>query len=76
MRHMADHGDPGGGGSGGSSGGGGGSGGGPTPLNVQETAGVPSAFVAFGISKGFFDKHGLDVKLQTSRAARRPSRHS
>jgi NitT/TauT family transport system substrate-binding protein len=54
-----------GGGSGGSSGGGG-SGGGPTTLNVQETAGVPSAFVAFGISKGFFKKHGLDVKLQTS----------
>jgi NitT/TauT family transport system substrate-binding protein len=54
-----------GGGSGGSSGGGG-SGGGPTTLNVQETAGVPSAFVAFGISKGFFKQHGLDVKLQTS----------
>jgi NitT/TauT family transport system substrate-binding protein len=53
-----------GGGSGGSSGGSGG--GGPTTLNVQETAGVPSAFVAFGISKGFFKKHGLDVKLQTS----------
>jgi NitT/TauT family transport system substrate-binding protein len=54
-----------GGGSGGSSGGGSG-GGGPTTLNVQETAGVPSAFVAFGISKGFFKKHGLDIKLQTS----------
>jgi NitT/TauT family transport system substrate-binding protein len=33
---------------------------------VQETAGVPSAFVAFGISKGFFRRHGLNVDLQTS----------
>ena len=56
-----------GGGSGGSSGGGGGSGGGgPTTLNVQETAGVPSAFVAFGIAKGFFDKQGLKIELQPS----------
>ena len=56
----------GGGSSGGGSSGGGSSGGGPTTLHVQETAGVPSAFVAFGISKGFFRRHGLDVKLQTS----------
>jgi NitT/TauT family transport system substrate-binding protein len=46
--------------------GGGGSDGGPTTLNVQETAGVPSAFVAFGISKGFFDKQKLKIKLQSS----------
>ena len=53
---------------GGGGGGGGGSsdGGGPTTLNVQETAGVPSAFVAFGIAKGFFDKQGLKIKLQSS----------
>jgi NitT/TauT family transport system substrate-binding protein len=44
----------------------GGSGGGTTTLNVQETAGVPSAFVAFGVSKGFFDKQGLKIKLQPS----------
>jgi NitT/TauT family transport system substrate-binding protein len=55
---------------GGGSGGGGGAGSssakGPTTLNVQETAGVPSAFVAFGISKGFFTRHGLKVNLQAS----------
>jgi NitT/TauT family transport system substrate-binding protein len=55
----------GGGGSGGSASGGG-SGGGPTTLHVQETAGVPSAFVAFGMSKGFFTKHNLKIDLQTS----------
>jgi NitT/TauT family transport system substrate-binding protein len=41
-------------------------GGGPTTLNVQETAGVPSAFVAFGMSKGFFDKQKLKINLQSS----------
>src|SRR4051794_3409184 len=55
---------------GGSSGGGASAGGssdaGPTKLHVQETAGVPSAFVAFGISKGYFRRHGLDVDLQSS----------
>jgi NitT/TauT family transport system substrate-binding protein len=40
--------------------------GGTTTLNVQETAGVPSAFLAFGVSKGFFDKQGLKIKLQSS----------
>jgi NitT/TauT family transport system substrate-binding protein len=50
-------------------GGGGASGGGssgPTTLAVQETAGVPSAFVAFGIAKGFFDKQNLKIQLQPS----------
>jgi NitT/TauT family transport system substrate-binding protein len=51
-------------GGGGASSGGGQSG--PTKLAVQETAGVPSAFVAFGIAKGFFDKQGLDIELQPS----------
>jgi NitT/TauT family transport system substrate-binding protein len=51
---------------GGGGGSGGGSGGGPTTLAVQETAGVPSAFVAFGKAKGFFAKHDLKVDLQTS----------
>src|SRR4051812_29697201 len=54
----------------GSGGGGGssstGSGGGPTTLHVQETAGVPSAFVAFGMSKGFFAKQKLKIALQAS----------
>jgi NitT/TauT family transport system substrate-binding protein len=57
----------GGGGDGGSGGGSaGGSSGGPTTLDVQETAGVPSAFVAFGMAKGFFAKQGLKIDLQTS----------
>jgi NitT/TauT family transport system substrate-binding protein len=55
-------------------GGGGGGGGasvssdasGDTTLNVQETAGVPSAFVAFGQAKGFFTKHKLKINLQSS----------
>jgi NitT/TauT family transport system substrate-binding protein len=38
--------------------------GGTTRLKVQETAGVPSAFVAFGISKGMFSEQELDVELQ------------
>ena len=33
-------------------------------LKVQETAGMPSAFVGFGIEQGIFTKHGLDVDLQ------------
>jgi NitT/TauT family transport system substrate-binding protein len=37
--------------------------GGTTKLKVQETAGVPSAFVAFGIKKGMFDKQKLDIDL-------------
>jgi NitT/TauT family transport system substrate-binding protein len=40
--------------------------GGPTTLHVQETAGVPSAFVAFGIAKGFFAKQKLKIDLQAS----------
>jgi len=38
--------------------------GGTTKLAVQETAGVPSAFVAFGIEKGMFEKHKLQIDLQ------------
>ena len=38
--------------------------GGATKLTVQETAGVPSAFVGFGIEKGFFEKQQLDIKLE------------
>jgi NitT/TauT family transport system substrate-binding protein len=40
--------------------------GGQTVLKVQETAGVPSAFVAFGMQKGFFARHGLKLSLQSS----------
>jgi NitT/TauT family transport system substrate-binding protein len=56
----------GGGGDGGGGGNGSGAGGGPTTLDVQETAGVPSAFVAFGMAKGFFAKQNLKIDLQTS----------
>jgi NitT/TauT family transport system substrate-binding protein len=38
--------------------------GGTMKLSVQETAGVPSAFVDFGIQKGFFKKHKLEIDLQ------------
>ena len=38
--------------------------GGTTKLAVQETAGVPSAFVAFGIEKGLFEKQKLQIDLQ------------
>jgi NitT/TauT family transport system substrate-binding protein len=38
--------------------------GGTTKLAVQETAGVPSAFVGFGIEKGFFEKQKLEIDLQ------------
>jgi NitT/TauT family transport system substrate-binding protein len=53
-------------------GGGGGSAGvtsdasGDTTLNVQETAGVPAAFIAFGEANGFFAKHKLKLNLQSS----------
>src|SRR3954447_26182802 len=43
--------------------GGGSSSGGPTKLTVQDVAGVPSAFLSFGVQKGFFRKQGLDVKV-------------
>lgn len=39
---------------------------GDTTLNVQETAGVPSAFVAFGAANGFFAKHRLKINLTSS----------
>ena len=41
-------------------------GGGTAKLKVQETAGVPSAFVGFGIEQGIFRKHGLEIDLQAA----------
>jgi NitT/TauT family transport system substrate-binding protein len=38
--------------------------GGPTTLKVQETAGMPSAFVGFGIDQGIFERHGLTIELE------------
>jgi NitT/TauT family transport system substrate-binding protein len=46
--------------------GGGGEGGGPARVSVQDTAGVPSAFLAYGIQQGFFEERGLDVELTPS----------
>ena len=39
---------------------------GSTKLSVQETAGVPSAFVAFGIEKGFFREQRLELDLEAT----------
>ncbi len=46
--------------------GGGGEGDGPAQVSVQDTAGVPSAFLAYGIQQGFFEERGLDVQLTPS----------
>jgi NitT/TauT family transport system substrate-binding protein len=46
--------------------GGGGEGGGPARVTVQDTAGVPSAFLEYGIQQGFFEERGLDVQLTPS----------
>jgi len=45
---------------------GGGSGEGPAEITVQDTAGVPSAFLEYGVEKGFFEKQNLDVKVEPS----------
>lgn len=54
-------------GCGGDDGGGGGADrSGATRIAVSETAGVPANFVAFGIHKGFFRRHRLEIDLQTA----------
>jgi NitT/TauT family transport system substrate-binding protein len=50
----------------GDDGGGGGESGGPEQVSVQDTAGVPSAFLEFGVQQGFFKKRGLEVKVTPS----------
>jgi NitT/TauT family transport system substrate-binding protein len=45
---------------------GGGSGGERAVLTVSDTAGVPSAFLEYGVEQGFFRKRDLDVKVQPS----------
>jgi NitT/TauT family transport system substrate-binding protein len=40
--------------------------GGPTSLVVQDTAGVPSAFLSYGVDQGFFEDRDLDVEVQPS----------
>ena len=42
----------------------GGKSGGTTKLTVQETAGVPSTFVAFGVEKGMFAEQKLEIDLE------------
>jgi NitT/TauT family transport system substrate-binding protein len=51
---------------GGDGGGGGGEGGGVARLRVQDTAGVPSAFLEYGVQKGFFKDRRLDVEVIAS----------
>jgi NitT/TauT family transport system substrate-binding protein len=46
--------------------GGGGGGEGPTRVRVQDTAGVPSAFLSYGVEKGYFKKRDLDVRVEAS----------
>lgn len=38
----------------------------PTSVHIAETAGIPSSFLDYGKSKGFFSKRGLDLKIDTS----------
>jgi NitT/TauT family transport system substrate-binding protein len=45
---------------------GGGEAAGPDRVRVQDTAGVPSAFLAYGVEQGFFEKRGLDVEVTPS----------
>jgi NitT/TauT family transport system substrate-binding protein len=44
----------------------GGGGDGPTAVTVSDTAGVPSAFLEYGVQEGFFRERGLDVTVQPS----------
>jgi NitT/TauT family transport system substrate-binding protein len=40
--------------------------GGPARVRVQDTAGVPSAFLEYGVEKGFFKERELDVEVTPS----------
>ena len=46
--------------------GGGGAEGEQATVKVQDTAGVPAAFLQYGVEKGYFEKRKLDVKVQPS----------
>jgi NitT/TauT family transport system substrate-binding protein len=43
-----------------------GEGGGPDRVRVQDTAGVPSAFLQYGVEEGFFEDRELDVEVTPS----------
>lgn len=45
---------------------GGGADGGAASIRVSDTAGVPSAFLEYGVREGFFRKRDLDVEVQPS----------
>ena len=47
-------------------GGGGGGSGEQASVSVQDTAGVPSAFLEYGVQQGFFKDRGLDVEVTPS----------
>jgi NitT/TauT family transport system substrate-binding protein len=36
----------------------------PAKITVQDTAGAPSAFAAYGVKQGIFKKHGLDMTVE------------
>ncbi|MCU1546868.1 MAG: hypothetical protein JWP30_1968 [Homoserinimonas sp.] len=38
----------------------------PVSISVAETAGIPSAFLSYGVQQGFFEAEGLDVSVDTS----------
>jgi NitT/TauT family transport system substrate-binding protein len=42
----------------------GGAGGGLTKVTVAETAGIPAAFLDYGVQKGLFEEQGLDVEVR------------
>jgi NitT/TauT family transport system substrate-binding protein len=42
------------------------SGSGPATVKVQDTAGVPSAFLEYGVQKGYFKQQKLNVKVKPS----------
>jgi NitT/TauT family transport system substrate-binding protein len=46
--------------------GGGGGGGEQATVRVQDTAGVPSAFLEYGVQEGFFERRGLDIQVTPS----------
>jgi NitT/TauT family transport system substrate-binding protein len=38
----------------------------PVSINVAETAGIPSAFLNYGVEQGFFKNEGLNITVDTS----------
>jgi NitT/TauT family transport system substrate-binding protein len=53
-------------GCGGDDSGGGGQAGQQATVRVQDTAGIPSAFLTYGVERGYFKKRKLDVKVKAS----------